>query len=386
MEYENKEEQKSDRARVVIPSVVVVLLLAAVVTGVVALGSGRDSAKADTAEAAKDGKKGEDGKDEKEKTPVPVSVTEVRQAAISSYISATANLVAENQVDVIAETEGRVLRYHFTEGSPIASGAVLATLVPDDAEIAVRKAEVRARSSEVEHERLRRLYEQNLISRGDFDKIAMDRDVAAQELAEAKWGLSKTVIRSPFAGVVSSRQVTVGQHIRPGDVLFTITDPDPLIADIYLPERDAMTLAVGTEARITLKANEKTSFKGRVRQVSPVVDVRTGTVKVTVEAAGRPVQVRPGAFVTIDITRETRPAALILPREAVIRELQNAHVFIASGNTAKKRVVTLGLEEGEFVEALGGVKPGEKVIVAGQGGLKDGSPIKVLAADSRKES
>ena len=128
-----------------------------------------------------------------------------------------------------------------------------------------------------------------------------------------------------------------------------------------------------------LNASEQVDFSGRIRQISPIVDTATGTVKITVEAIESPTGVRPGSFVTVDIVRETRSATLLIPREAVLRELQKAHVFVASDNVAEKRAVTLGLEEGDFVEALTGVEAGETVIVAGQGGLKDGSPVKVLA-------
>ena len=73
-----------------------------------------------------------------------------------------------------------------------------------------------------------------------------------------------------------------------------------------------------------------------------------------------------------------RNAALLLPRESVIRELRSAHVFVAEGDTAVKRAVQLGLEEDEMVEALSGVAEGDQVIVAGQGGLDDGQYVKVL--------
>jgi len=69
---------------------------------------------------------------------------------------------------------------------------------------------------------------------------------------------------------------------------------------------------------------------------------------------------------------------VLLPRKAVVRELRAAHVFIADGNVAEKRPITLGLEEGDVIEALSGVTAGETVIVAGQGGLKPGAKIKIL--------
>ena len=113
-------------------------------------------------------------------------------------------------------------------------------------------------------------------------------------------------------------------------------------------------------------------------QEGPGLDIATGTVKVTVEATAPPAHVRPGTFVTVEIVRETRPRVLVLPREAVIRELQDAYVFVADAGVAKRRAVTLGLEEAGRIEALSGVQAGDQVIVAGQGGLKDGTVIKVL--------
>jgi len=83
--------------------------------------------------------------------------------------------------------------------------------------------------------------------------------------------------------------------------------------------------------------------------------------------------------VTIDIVRETHPRALLVPREAVVRDLSDAYVFIASGDKAEKRAISVGLEEAGNIEALTGLAAGDRVIVAGQGGLKEGQIIKVLA-------
>jgi membrane fusion protein (multidrug efflux system) len=334
------------------------------------------SKKKNAAVAGKDGKTG----DEKEKAPVPVSVASIAVAPISSYITATANLVAENEVRVLSEADGRVERLLVEEGDRVAKGSPLVQLVRGDAEMTEAKARVRFANARVAWERGTGIFEKGLMSQGDFDKLVMEKDVAQQELAEAQWRLSKTTVRAPFSGVIAVRTVNSGQHVRPGDSLFTITDFDPLVARIYLPERDVMGLEEGRPVRLTLRATNEIRFDGRIRQISPVVDTATGTVKVTVEAVHPPQIVRPGAFVTVEIVSDTRHAATVLPREAVLRELQASHVFVAEKGVAKKRAVTLGIEEGDRVEVLGGVKAGEQVIVAGQGGLKDGSPIKVLPA------
>jgi membrane fusion protein (multidrug efflux system) len=316
--------------------------------------------------------------DDDEELPVPVEVSEVTTGSIASYISATANLVAEDQVKVLSEAEGRVQRLEVEEGDVVKKGQILAVLVQDEAKIAKSKVELRAANASAALERARDSFEQGLISSEAFDKLKMDYEVANQEVAEAEWRLAKTVIRAPFAARVTERFITLGQHLRPGDELFTVADYDPLVARIYLPERDVVSLEVGREVRITPAAATELGFTGRIRQIAPVVDTATGTVKVTVEAVRPPAGVRPGAFVAIDIVRERHATALLLPRESVIRELRTAHVFVTENDKAVKRAVELGIEEGEYVEVLTGLDDGDSVVVAGQGGLDDGQKIKIL--------
>ncbi len=311
-------------------------------------------------------------------TAVPVTIADVGVGDVSTYITATANLVPDNEVKVLAEAEGRVSHLTVEEGDRVQRGQLLAALLRDDAEIAFEKAKLKAANAEMAFERAQRIFREKLIAQEEYDKTTMDHRIAQQELAEAKRKLDKTEIRSPFDGRLTRRNVTLGQHIRPGDELFTVTDFDPLIARIYLPERDVLALEEGREVGITLKADSDVSFRGRIRQISPVVDTATGTVKVTVAAIRPPAIVRPGGFVTIEIVRETHAATTLVPRKAVIRELKNAHVFVARDGVAHKRTVELGLEDSERLEITSGLEPGEQIVVAGQGGLKDGSTIKVL--------
>ena len=334
----------------------------------------------DAGKGEDDGEDEEDGEGEDdEETRIPVSVAEVELGDVSSYVSATANLVAEDEVTVLAEAEGRLAALHVKEGDPVERGQLLAVLVQDDEQIVLDKAGLRAANAKMAFDRTSRLASQGLISEDELERITMEHRIAQQELAEAEWKLKQTEIRAPFAGRLTGRSVTVGQHVRKGDELFVVTDFDPLIARIYLPEKDIIGLEERRRVNITLQADEDVRFQGRIRQISPVVDVATGTVKITIEAVQPPPLVRPGGFVDIDIVRETHSQVALLPREAVLRELQSAHVFVATGeDMAEKRGVTLGLEDGDYIEIVSGLEAGEAVVVAGQGGLKDGAAIKVI--------
>lgn len=315
---------------------------------------------------------------EEEKAAIPVRAQTIETGHMASYISATANLVPESEVKVLAEWEGRLARLEVEEGDRIKAGQVLATLADDDAEILFQKAKIRASTAQLAFDRGSRLKNQELISSEEYDKVVLDHEIALHELEEAEWRLEKTRILAPFEGVVTERNAQLGQHVRPGDELFSVADFTPLIARIYLPEKDVLALDEGRDVRIALKADTSIDFRGRIRQISPVVDTATGTVKVTVETRNPPKIVRPGAFVRVDIVREARDAAVVLPREAVVRELTKAYVFVAENGVAAKRAVTLGIEEDGQVEVTSGVAAGEQVIVAGQGGLKDGAAVALI--------
>lgn len=364
------------------------LVVAAAAAGAAFLaGHQADGAEAaDESAAAADTQAADDTSDDGEQAaePVPVELATVESGDVSSYITATTNLVAEGEVKVLAEVEGRVERVTVEEGDFVRKGQILAQLHRKDAEIALEKARVREANAETVYTRGRELSADELISAEDLDERRLNYELAAQERQEAEWRLAKTEIRASIAGRVSARIIQTGQHMRPGDELFQITDFDPLLARIYLPERDVLQLSEGRPVTMSLDASPDVRFDARIRQIAPVVDPATGTVKVTLEVRNPPPQVRPGSFVTARVVRERRPGAVLLPKRAVVRELQQSYVFVAAGDgaamSAAKRAVTLGLEEDGRVQALSGLEPGERLVVAGQGSLSDGDAIRTLDA------
>ncbi len=336
----------------------------------------KDAGEADDGVKAERADPADDAGESVEDPAIPVETVSVERADLAAYISATANLVPENEVQVLAEREGRLARLLVEEGERVVAGQVLAELAKGDAEIALQKARVRLENAELNYQRTSKLVDEGLVSPQEHDKAVMELGIAKQELAEAEWRLEKAQIRAPFDGHLTERTAQPGQDVRVADKLFTVAQFEPLVARIYLAEKDVLDLEEGRPVRIVLKADETIEAPGRIRQISPVVDPATGTVKVTAQARRVPPQVRPGAFVRVDVVRERRAGALVIPRESLIRELQKTYVFVAADGRAAKREVTLGLQEGSVVQALAGVEEGERVIVAGQGALEDGSPVK----------
>lgn len=374
MEIETKEPRRGTRRiKIALGLGLTVALAAGLATYTRANGSGGKSG----AGAKKNG-------DKKEKESPTVAVQKAETGAISAYITATANLVAEDEVKIVAEAEGKVVQLLTEEGDFVRKGQKVVQIDKGDALIAAQKAELGLRNAQINLDRSENMAAEKLISAQDLDKARFERDQAAHNLADARYRLEKTAVVAPFDGKVTIRKVNLGQTVKLSEELFTLADFDPLVARIFLPEREVLDLEIGQGVQIVLKAKEEVRFRGRIRQISPVVDPSSGTVKVTVEAVAPPANVRPGAFVSVNVVRETHASALLVPRQAVIRELAETYVYVAEGTKAVKRPVQVGLEEGEQLEIVGGLKAGEKVITSGQGGLKDQAAIKIATPATPK--
>lgn len=336
--------------------------------------------------AEKQKKKEEIDRDEKksdkkgENNGVAVEVSEIMVKDISSFLTSTTNIEAENEATVLAEIDGRVIKIYKEEGDKVRKGGLLAKLDDEEKLIALKKATVKAENGKANYERSKELYAQNLLSSEAFGEVKYQYELAKSDLERAEYNLSKTKIMAPFRGEVTLRHIKLGQNIKPTDPLFTITNRDLLVANIYLPEKDALSLKVGQEVKISVSWDKATRYSGVIERISPIVDAQTGTVKVTIYARNLPDLIKPGSFVSINIVKEIHNDAILIPKKSIIKDFQENFVFIVEDDTAKKVKVELGFEDNGYVEILSGLDAGQKVVSVGQGGLKDGSKIKITAS------
>ena len=367
-------------------------------------------------------------KDKKpDKEPTPVEVAVAKHSEISSFLSSTANLRALRDVGVSTLTEGVVQKVLAEEGDFVKEGQVLCTL--DETQLQIRldlsreklaqarlqleKAAIRQEKTtaqmghtRVELDRYEKARQEGLVSDKEaatykyrLEELMHDRKVAESETKElrhrvgeleaeieqSKLEISRTQIRAPFAGFVTQRNVNMGQRVRAMDALFNVGAFSPLYADVHLSERDTRNVRPGQSAAIRLGSDESASAQGRVERISPIVDQASGTVKVAVTLEPRP-GFRPGAFVRVDIRTDTKPDALLIPKRAIVEEDGVNYVYVADKDIVKKARVELGYQSEGLVEVRSGVSAGQKVVVAGQGALKEGAKVKVLSVQKEQSS
>ncbi|HPR63567.1 MAG TPA: efflux RND transporter periplasmic adaptor subunit [Thermoanaerobaculia bacterium] len=321
---------------------------------------------------------GKEGNKKEEKPPL-VEVETVTSGPIRHVTAVTATLEAERRVEVVTETMGVVEQILTEEGRTVQTGETIAILKHRDEEIALERAQVEYDHQSRELERNRKLFEQGLLSPESMAQTTYLYEQSRVALDDAKMRLNKTYITAPFHGIVSRRHIYVGQHVQALSPLFTLTDSDPLLARIFLPEETASNIRVGQEVK-GLAREGAVSFLSRVLRISPVVDSQTGTVEIVLSISRAPEQLMPGSFVTFDVVDKVKPAATLVPLRALVSELDQTWVFTVNDNVSHKRDVKIGWRNGTVAEILEGVEPGEKVVTVGKEGLKEGTKVTLEAA------
>jgi len=357
-----------------------------------------DSAAADsTKTAAKEGadkekkpgflarilRRGKEEKEEKVDEAVPVEVGTVVRRDLPAYVSFTATLEAEKHADVLAKISGEVLEVRVEEGAYVEDGKILAVLDGATQRVVLEEMEARTRALRSDYERGKRLLEQELGSEKDVSD-AEARYAEAEALRKgAELNVAYTKIVAPFAGRIATRNVDPGQNVNVGTALFSIVDPNPLLASIHLPEKEVHRLSVGQEVTISPDADLSASFRGSVLRIAPIVDDRTGTVKVTCRVEGETSSLRPGSFVRVKLQTTLHRGVLTVPKRALVPEGADNYLFHVVGDSVAKIPVLTGITDNETVEIVSGIEENERVVTVGQGALKPGAKVREVVGRAR---
>ncbi len=312
---------------------------------------------------------------------VPIEVTAVERRDIASYIETNGTLEAEKEVDLVARTAGPIVDLRGEENQAVQKGQVLARLDEDEIRARLEISRVALQEAETEFARAEELQRASLISGEEFDQARNRLESARAEFRGNEIQIGYTVIRAPFSGLIVERYVKFAETVNVNQPLFRISDFDPLLCLIQVPERELSRLAVGQSAYLEVDAWSGERFEAQVLRLSPVVDAATGTIKVTLEVEGKG-KLRPGMFASVFLQTETHVGALVIPKSALALDSIGDAVFVAEEGSAARRDVTLGVREGDFVEVVAGLSEGDAVISVGQDSLSDGTPIELVGDEA----
>jgi len=328
----------------------------------------------------------EEQTEEDETPPVPVETSAPVRGDIFATYTGTAPIEAFAEADVIAKVDGEVRELHVEEGDMVSKDQVLATLDGDRLRLELSESQARLKKMQRDFQRNQELQEKGLISEGDFEKIQYDLEALEASYNLASLELDYTQIRAPIEGVVSERYLKLGNTIKTGDPVFRVTSFDPLVAYMFVPEREFRQITTGQPVLIEIDALPGPPVAASVTRVSPIVDPDTGTFKITIEMRGAKQTIKPGMFGRMSIVYDRHDDVLQVPRSAIIETVNETSVFVVEDEIGIRKPVETGFSSNGMVEITSGLTDGESVITVGHVGLKNEASVVVInAADGDAE-
>jgi membrane fusion protein (multidrug efflux system) len=337
-----------------------------------------DSTQVTEADAAGKPQAGDrENSDEPKEQAIVVEVEPLQRGPIESVIRAAANLEAESSVEVLAEASRRVVERLAEEGDVVKKGQLLLRLESEEQTTALKRAETNHDQALREYERQKNLHERNLTTEQAFNDAADEVKRTELLLEDARRELSYTEVRAPIAGTVTERLVNVGNQVTIGQHLFSIIDFESIVAYVYIPEKDLKELSVGQDVRVQARAVREEPYNATIERIAPVVDPRSGTVKVTVGVGGKP-GLRPGLYVDVAVVTATLPDALLVPKRALLYDNDQIFVYkLEPERRVKKMLVHPVLSDADNIVPRTGFAAGDSIVVAGQTGLKDNALVRL---------
>jgi HlyD family secretion protein len=288
---------------------------------------------------------------------------------------------AQTDLDSARESRDAAKKVLDSRQQLFKDGALAGKLV-DDAQVAYAQAQGQYRAAD---EHLKAL--QSVAKEEQIKGAAAQVQTAKSHYDSQEAQVAYSRIVSPIGGVISDRPLNAGEMANPGSPLVSVMDISHVIARINIPESDATAVKVGQRVVITQSDNRE-GVDGKVKVVSPAADANTTTIQIWVDVPNPGEQLKPGTSVHAVIVAEEFKAATVVPAAAILpgEEGGTAVLTVGSDSTVRRKTVKVGVREGNQVQILSGVSPGEEVVVVGGLGLDDKAKVKVVTTAVEESS
>lgn len=327
----------------------------------------------------------------------PVMVARATSHDVVDRVEATGQLLAQADATVASQVEGQVTGVLAAEGSAVTRGQPVIEIDPerrrlerDDARAGVAQAKARLEETRREAGRLESLLEKGAASQARVDTARTEREMARTEhlAAEARLGLAERALEdakvaAPFDGLVARRHVNVGEFVAAGQPLFHLVALDPIEVEFFLTETDSSRASPGQGVEVRVASFADEVFHAEVSVVSPTIEAETRTRRVKALLANSDGRLLPGTFARVDLGVAKRSGVVMVPKEALLlrSDGQVLYRLAADGAHVERLRVEAGRHRDDLVEIRSGVAAGDFVVVRGQAGLVDGSPVSLRNAD-----
>lgn len=304
-----------------------------------------------------------------------VTLAPVQPARFVEQIDAVGTARANEQVTLTAPVTQRIVRLNFDDGAYVAKGQVIAVLEAATQNAQLAQANARAKEANQQLQRLETLKARGFATRSAVDTQVALAGQAAAQAAEARAGIADRVVRAPFGGWVSLRNISAGAVVSAGTEIVTVSDVSRIKLDFPVPETLLAQLKPGQPIVATAAAYPDQPFRGTVDTIDPVLNPQTRAATVRAVLANGDRRLKPGMLLTVTIEAAARTAPAV-PELALVGEGENRFVFTVQNGKARRVQVRTGLRQNGLVEIVDGLSAGQRVVTEGVVKIADGQDVR----------
>jgi len=332
----------------------------------------------------------------------------VELSTIADQVRSYGTVKAQDLVSVSPQVSNRLTDIYVDLGDTVEAGQLMAKIYDktfrdqlSQAQAQLAQSRIALRRDSAQFERQRQLLEMDLVSDSEYEiAIATYRNTMAQlesaraSLTQAQENFNFTEVRAPVNGVVVSRSLEEGDLAPSGQTLFELASDSGFETRIFLPVQDWRSVRIGQSVQLRVSNEASISATGIVSRKSPQLDPTTGLGEVVITLTQVGGSIYSGVLAENLINIQTNDNAVVIPRSALVEvvetvvnpesntiELERSYsVFVSKGDSmAERRTLELGIEQGDRIEVLSGLQPGDNIVITGQQGLEEGGRISVAS-------
>jgi len=354
--------------------------------------------------------------------PIEVQAATVTQRAAgaqAAVLNASGYVTARRRATISSKITGKVIEVNVEEGMAVKEGQVLARLDDSSAraelglaqaqmaasEHAVTENQIHLKQAGINLDRAKKLYSSGAGPETDVEQAQLDVDttkaritlldeqvkVAQQQVNVAQTDLDNTIIRSPFSGIAVTKDAQPGEMVSPVSAgggftrtgICTVVDMKSLEIDVDVNESYIGRVKPGQDVSATLDAYPDWQIPARVITLVPTADRQKATVEVRIAFKALDPRILPDMGIKVTFLAEADPnaprtqAAMLVPKAAVKTDNGSTVVFLVKGDVVERRAVRVGGADGDRVEVIAGLAPGDRVVISPPAELKDGAKVVV---------
>lgn len=307
---------------------------------------------------------------------LPVTGMIARRSVTASGIPVNGTLLANEEVELVAEIVGKVRKIYFEEGTTVKKGQLLLKVDDADLQAQLDRAEFQKKLLSEKLERQRILLKRESISREAFDQLQTDYNMLEADIELLKVKISRTEIRAPFDGEMGFRYVSEGSYVQPSSQVARIVDNLILKYEFAIPEKYADRNLKGREVYFQPTGSER-SYSASVYAVDPLIDVKTRMILLRARVKNQKHELMPGMFAKGNLVLGSKNEFIAVPTEAVVPEMDGKRMWVVRNGKAQSIPVETESRDEKYVEVISGISVGDTILTGGLMQLRDGMGVAV---------